>query len=267
MPPAAVLDAFGVAGEPSRLPGGYGAAWRCGDLVLKRSDAPAAALESEARALGSVHDRGFRLQRLRRAADGSLKVRGWIARDFLEGRHEPGRWRDILDVADALNAGLAPVSRPQAAPMIEGRPDPWAIADRIAWEEAPPPRGPEWDAEPLPRLTAARRPLDARPQLLHGDLTGNVLFAEGLAPAVIDFSPYFRPPDYALGVVIADAVVWGGAGLDLLARVADRPALGQCLIRALLFRHATGVLLGRPPPRGDAGTRYAALVDAALAVA
>ena len=266
MPPPAVLDAFGAAGEPMRLPGGHGGAWRCGDLVLKRSDAPTAALESEAEVLGSFPDRRFRLQRLRRARDGALLVDGWIAREHLAGRHEAGRWPEILDVGDALNAVLAAVSRADAGPMIDARADPWAVADRIAWEERPPPEGAAWEADPFPRLAAARRPVDARPQLLHGDLTGNVLFAGGLTPAIIDFSPYFRPPDYALGVVIADAVVWEGAGLDLLARVADRPAMGQCLIRALLFRHATGVLLRRPLPHGEAATRYAALVEAALAL-
>ena len=44
------------------------------------------------------------------------------------------------------------------------------------------------------RLVAARRSVDAVSQLVHGDLSGNVLLAHGLPPAVIDFSPYWRPP-------------------------------------------------------------------------
>jgi len=44
----------------------------------------------------------------------------------------------------------------------------------------------------LPALVAARRPLSAWPRLMHGDLTGNVLFADGLPPLVIDLSLIFR---------------------------------------------------------------------------
>ena len=37
-PPAAVLDAFGVTGEPCLLEGGQGRTWRVGDLVVKPVD-------------------------------------------------------------------------------------------------------------------------------------------------------------------------------------------------------------------------------------
>jgi uncharacterized protein (TIGR02569 family) len=265
-PPRAVLDAFGVPGEPMRLAGGYDGAWRCADLVLKRSDAPTAALEAEARVLASVPDRAFRLQRLRRAADGALAVDGWIARDHLEGRHEPGRWAEILEVADALNVALAAAGATDAAPMVTVRTDPWSAADRIAWGETPIPDGEAYSHPALRRLAAARRPVAASAQLVHGDLTGNVLFATDASPAVIDFSPYFRPPDYALGVVIADAVVWERAPLDLLRAVSGRPDGGQCLIRAILFRHVTGILLDRRLPFDDAAERYEELVEAAIAL-
>lgn len=74
------------------------------------------------------------------------------------------------------------------------------------------------------------------PQLVHGDLTGNVLFAAGLPPAVIDISPYWRPPSYAEGVVVADALCYHGADATAL------PMLGvpvMAVARALLFRVAT----------------------------
>jgi prepilin-type processing-associated H-X9-DG protein len=107
----------------------------------------------------------------------------------------------------------------------------------------------------------------AASQLVHGDLTGNVLFADGLAPGIIDFSPYLRPTAYAVGVVVADAVVWEGADLELLAAVADRPEMGQCLVRALIFRHVTALLLPGRLPAGDAASRYARLRDAAITLA
>lgn len=64
--------------------------------------------------------------------------------------------------------------------------------------------------------------------------------------------------------MIVDAVVWHCATLDLLAAVAGRPDMGQCLIRALLFRHVTAILLDRRPPLGPAAERYEALLTEAL---
>ncbi|MGH3248038.1 MAG: phosphotransferase [Trebonia sp.] len=43
------------------------------------------------------------------------------------------------------------------------------------------------------RRLAALRPVDLPKQLIHADLAGNVLFADGMPPAVIDFSPLERP--------------------------------------------------------------------------
>jgi len=44
---------------------------------------------------------------------------------------------------------------------------------------------------------------------------GNVLFADASPPAVIDFSPYWRPAGLALAVAAVDALMWGGARLAL----------------------------------------------------
>ena len=41
---------------------------------------------------------------------------------------------------------------------------------------------------------------------MHGDLAGNVLLVTDAPPSVIDFSPYWRPPSYAEGIVMADAL-------------------------------------------------------------
>jgi uncharacterized protein (TIGR02569 family) len=266
-PPSSVLAAFGVSAEPIPLGGGFAGAWRCGRLVLKRSDAPHAALESEARVLGSVASATLRIGRLERAVNGSIAVDGWIARGFLEGDHAPHRAREIIAVGDALNAALEGVARADAASMVEGRTDPWARADRIAWGEEPVPSVPEFDAYPLPQLVAARQPVRAPSQLVHGDLAGNVLFADGLPPAVIDFSPYWRPAVWAQSVAVGDCVMWLGAPLDLVDALAGRADLGQCLVRAIIFRHVTGVLLGRGKLSPEGSRRYRALVEAAIAMA
>jgi hypothetical protein len=75
-----------------------------------------------------------------------------------------------------------------------------------------------------------------QPQLVHCDLTGNVLLAPGLPPAIIDISPYWRPTSYAEGVVIADVLSYHSADGEALS------TLGvplTAVARALLFRVAT----------------------------
>jgi hypothetical protein len=81
------------------------------------------------------------------------------------------------------------------------------------------------------------RPPPTSDQLIHGDLTGNVLFADDEPPAVIDLSLYWRPVGYATAIVVADAIVWEGAGDELVQYALQREeAFGQLLARALVFR-------------------------------
>jgi uncharacterized protein (TIGR02569 family) len=101
----------------------------------------------------------------------------------------------------------------------------------------------------LANLIAVRRPLDSPHQLVHGDLTGNVLFAAELPPAIIDFSPFWRPPPYASAIVVADALVWEGADETLLDAVAHIPRFPQFLVRALIMRAVVDRLFRESEPR------------------
>ena len=87
---------------------------------------------------------------------------------------------------------------------------------------------------------------------MHGDLTGNVLFAPGIPPAVIDFSPYWRPTAFAAAVVVGDALAWEGADESLLGAVAHIAAFPQFLLRALIYRIVVDALF-RPGEAGPAG--------------
>ena len=244
--------------------GGMGAAWRSGDIVLKRSDGDPAWAEWEARVLSAARTDRVRVPDVLMAQDGAWVVDGWVARTFVPGSHRPGLWPEIIEAGDAFQAALASVPDSMAHPPADGRRDPWAIADRVAWNELPVPAGGATEDPGLTELLDARRPVTAPSQLVHGDLTGNVLFAKGLPPGIIDFSPYWRPAAYAIGVVVADAVVWEGADIALVDRVADRAEMGQCLVRAMIFRHVTALLLPGRLPTGDAADRYASLREAAI---
>ena len=262
-PSSEVLAAFEIDAAREReiqplAPG----VWRVGPAVLKRSHSPVAWLEWEEAFCRNVVDDGFRLQRLRRARDGEIEVDGWIARDHLEGDHRSDAWDETLDIGRMLLLALAratPIRPPTPAPRV----DAWATADRMAWGELAIPAAALAD-DAIAELMSGRRPVAAPSQVVHGDLTGNVLFHRRLPPAIIDFSPYVRPVSYALGVVVADAVIWHSAGLDIAGGVLQLPGGRQGLLRAMLFRHLTALLLPGRLPAGPAAERYAGLRRFAL---
>jgi len=101
-----------------------------------------------------------------------------------------------------------------------------------------------------------------------GDLTGNVLFSDGLPPAVIDFSPYWRPIAFASAVVVADALVWEGADENLVEAVAHIERFDQFLLRALIYRAVTDRLFRQDQPiRPDAADPYLRAVELACRLA
>jgi hypothetical protein len=89
--------------------------------------------------------------------------------------------------------------------------------------------------------------------LIHGDLTGNVLFDDELPPAIIDFTPYWRPLEFQSAIVVADALVWEGAPPELADAVAP-----QYLLRALIYRGVTSIV---------AGTEWRAAIELARTIA
>ena len=130
----------------------------------------------------------------------------------------------------------------------------------MAWGEAS--VAPFLHVPHVARLAPLLAPVDDPSQVIHGDLTGNVLFADPLPPAVIDLTVYWRPAAYARAIVVADALAWEGATPDDLASATSGEGFGQFLARALLARIVTDWLADADsaPARGPA---YASGVDLA----
>jgi uncharacterized protein (TIGR02569 family) len=261
-PSREILSAFGASGDPIPLAGGRGLAWRVGDLVFKPADMAPDELDWQAEILPTVHASDFRMSFPQRAVGGDLAVDGWTAWTYLAGEHRAGRWTEIIEVGDRFHQAVAGAARPS---FIAARTDPWAIGDRIAWGDAP--IDPYLDVPHVARLAAHLSPVDARSQVIHGDLTGNVLFAEDLPPGVIDLSLYWRPSAFATAIVIADALVWEGADESLLESVIDVDDIGQMLIRALIFRLVAAVEGGFEDDDAAIERVYRRTVDAATELA
>ena len=264
-PDPGVLAAFGARADPVPLPGGEGTAWRAGEVVLKPAGDPRVARwtadlyrDLDLDPLGSPtarRDPGFRVPRPLRAAAGDWVAGGWVAWQWLHG--EPASWAGVspfwprlIAASRAFHAALA--GRP-APPWLGRDGSPWTAGDQVAWGERDP--GSILAAAPGPLagqlrgLLAALRPVRLPSQLIHGDLGGNVLFSPASPPAVIDFSPYWRPAGLALAVAAVDALTWGGADPAILGELDGEPGIGQLLARAHVGRLVTEVV----SRRGDQG--------------
>jgi len=218
-PPGELLAAFGVGDrELAPLRGGQGTAWGTAALVFKPLDMSIEALEWQERVLGGIKEDGFRVARPVRAADGRLAVAGWSVWQRASGAHRPSRWAEICAAGERFHRASAGVPVPG---WHLRRGDPFARADRAAWEVG---ALEEFTClPPVARLAGHLRPVPGPGQLLHGDLSGNVLFHPHLPPAIIDLSPYWRPPAFASAVVAVDALVWEGAGLGAISVLDGHP--------------------------------------------
>ncbi|HEY4454943.1 MAG TPA: TIGR02569 family protein [Pseudonocardiaceae bacterium] len=228
-----MLAAFAVGDAPVQLSGGQGRSWRAGRVILKPVEFLAEALW-RAQVLDKLAESTeFRVARPVRAADGAWVVDGWEASLVVEGEPDVRRQDDVLRAGIAFHAAVAELPRPA---FLDHRTDPWAMGDRAAWGSVD---GSAVAMALLASLIEARRPVDLAAQVVHGDLAGNVLFADGLPPAVIDWSVYWRPTSWASAVAVVDALCWYGAEPELAARWAHLPEWGQMLVRALIYRIVT----------------------------
>lgn len=260
LPPSrATLTEFGIASAHQdrilNLPGGRGLTWRAGDTVLRPSAGDGETVWKATVLAELPHSAGFRTPRPIPARSGEWTVDGWEAWQWLPGAADEMRVSDVLDAGEAFHHAVRGLDRPD---FLDRADDPWARSDRIAWEEEelPPVRT-------LQRLATAFQPVSAQPQIIHGDLLGNVMFEPGQPPVIIDWAPYWRPVGFADAIVLADAACWHGLDPAEMIRLAEARNEGrQLLIRALVFRIATFELLGRWDDRML--SRHAPVIEAVL---
>lgn len=230
-PPQAVLEAFRVTEVPHRLLGGQGTTYRAGSIILKPiGDSDEATWLAQL--FEAIPEAGFRVARPLPSTDGGWIVHGWSAFQFVEGVEIRGRWSDKIAVSRLFHRALLRFAKPH---HIATAYHPWAIADRFAWGEAMV----TYDrrlAPALRTLFGLLQPVSLPSQLIHGDITGNILFHDPLAPAVIDMAPYWRPAEFATAIIVVDSVVWEGADDSIVDEFVGIDAQYQLLVRATIRR-------------------------------
>jgi hypothetical protein len=197
------------------MDGGQGSTWRVGDVVVK----PVGDVGEHVwrcTVYASWEDSGLRVPEPLAATDGGWAVEGWGAHVLVPGTTvgvtDDPRW--FRAACDRFLDAVADLPEPA---FLATRDDPWSVADRELQSR---------EAWPVP----------GRRQVVHGDLTGNVL-RDGDVPGVIDWPAYWWPRELALAVVVVDALCWQDAPASLLAAWPD--VGGPALRRALAWRTAT----------------------------
>ncbi|MFF7292006.1 hypothetical protein ACFY9N_05665 [Microbacterium sp. NPDC008134] len=255
-PPVQIAGAFGGVGVPELLPGGRGLTWRVGDVVLRPTgDVVETAWKSGVLSkLGKFSE--FSVPRPLMDHEGSWVRDGWHAMEWVPGAPDETRVDDIVRAGLSFQEAIASEPRPS---FIEASSDPWSRADRIAWGETAPPSD-----SFLERLESECVSIAASHQVIHGDLLGNVMFAEGHPPFVIDWAPYWRPSGFGAAIAVVDAACWHGHPVHELSRDFGMEHWRQLLLRALLFRTATLHLLGYWSE--DQRRRHAPVAEAIIAL-
>lgn len=235
-----VFRQFGAQGEPVILYGGSQPIYRVGDLVFKRireetleNDHSPQLSEWISSFTVDLPQVGFRLPQPVRTLDGLwITSDGWTAMKVIEGQR--AQEKDLPACIDALNAFHHAIRHIPRHPLMDHNQTAWGKAHRWCWGDPPPTV--QAELRPLvERLIELRRPVSGlKYQLIHGDANpDNFLVGEGLLPGVIDFSPFWGPPEFSLAILANFAGPRRGstAPLAYFRRVNQ---FNQLLIRAAL---------------------------------
>jgi hypothetical protein len=153
-----------------------------------------------------------------------------MATHFILGEEDRQiRIEQILSASTAMHRLLNTiVTAPD--PYLSRRNDRWAKTDRVAWDGVSIESTQGVNGQSLAKVKPWLHRLrelkhdEVRNQLVHLDLSGNVPdfpsnLEPALAPAIIDFTGYWRPFEYTEAIMVADGITWKGNGLDLAKKV------------------------------------------------
>jgi uncharacterized protein (TIGR02569 family) len=232
-----ILKAFGISGKLILLPGGEGTCYRVGDVVLKPvRDVREASWIAEIN--NNLDSSEFRIPKPIKSRGGDWVFDGWTASKFLQGKHKPGHYAEVIKLNTIFHKALKNVPKPA---WFDKKTDVFAISDRMAWGEIPIPDF-KITNKPLKKIFSRLKENQLPNQLIHGDWgIDQILFHNTLAPAVLDMTPYFRPKDYPIADMLISAIINDNVNITILDLGKDINNFNQLMLRALIFRTCTYV--------------------------
>jgi len=229
-----ILEAFGITEKPILLFGGQGTSYACGNIVVKpEEDLEEAGWISQI--FSELEIEGIRIPKPIQTTNHQWVYKGWSAHVFVDGETTKNRWEEKIQICRKFHKAIAGLEKPD---LIGKRTHPWEIADRMIWGETIFEYGAKLQSV-ISRLEPLLQPINLKSQIIHGDMSGNILFHSNQKPAIIDFSPYWHPSEYAVAIIIIDAIVWENAPISLIEELEDTIPMNQLLVRACMWRIKT----------------------------
>lgn len=225
-------EAFGSKEEPVLLAGGQGTAYRSGNIVLKPSEGDDRANWMTNIFSNLVESGEVRFAKPIKSIHGNWIQDGYVAWTFLEGEHVKGQYDKKVKASQKFHNLLKDVPKPN---FLNSPDSSWSAANEVVWQE----QNISYDQEFMDLVNQIKpklKPLDAKFQLTHGDLSGNFLIDPNLPLAVIDFSPVWAPNGFAEGVMLADAITWENAEPEDLEVFKEVLNIEQMAWRGILRR-------------------------------
>jgi uncharacterized protein (TIGR02569 family) len=240
-PDSETLAMFQCRGPGQSLVGGEGNALRIGDCVFKPI-AYAGRYDWACDLLAQLPQDGYRISAPIRSSTGSFVHNGWGASTYEPGEHIEGSWEEKIRIGRLFHDEL---NQLDVTPMPPSE-DRWSQAHEIAWQITPPPDNlrSEIKAE-IESIFEWYRPIERGSKIIHSDMCGNFLFEDGLDPCIIDFSPTYGSYGYGEAILVADAIAWEDAPLEIISILEGDTHHRQNLLRAINFRVIVAALFHR----------------------
>ncbi len=237
-----ILYSFNLSGDIVPLSGGQNTSVRVSNAVLKPVD-DIQHCEWLMNIIYSLKPQGYRVSKPIRSKYGTFVSKGWACTQYEIGQDIKGRIEEKLLVSRLFHSDLSSVNF-QYSPPID---NPWSKGHRIAWQIDELPR--ELPQETQESINNLLRRVSLKEQykvqIVHSDLSGNILFDEDLDPLVIDFSPTIAPVEYAEAILICDCIAWQGSEVSEIDLLPTDELYKEMIIRAIIFRLAVSAIFSK----------------------
>lgn len=229
-----ILYAFNLDGEINILDGGQNQSVRVKDAVLKPVGENVQFSEWALSILNKINPHEYRLSKPIVSNKGTFIYKGWCCTRYEPGEHRNGNVKQKLAVSRLFHHDLADLHFNN----IPKADDPWSISQRIAWQKENLPQNISKEAfkileELISKITLKE---NYKVQIIHSDLSGNVLFDKGLKPLIIDFSPTIAPVEYAEAILVCDCIAWQGSPISEIGLICHSKFNIEMILRAVIFR-------------------------------
>lgn len=223
---------FGSTEQVFLLSGGEGQTYKSGKIILKKTNNEIESIGLADFVYNLEIKPGLRIQKPVKSVKGNWVESGYVAWEFLEGKEFSGNFEQKITICKMFNKTFEGYAKPK---FLEYKNDPWFIADKYVWGE----KDGEYqeDFQEIIRSTLQKiNPINLESQLIHGDISGNIISDDVLGAAVIDLTFYYRPVNYSIAILLVDMLTWEGADISLYGLVKEIPSIDQLLLRAGLKR-------------------------------